>query len=715
MQQKAREVQYFFFSQNFSDGLRITLGILLPSLIFSFYDQHEIGLTISIGALCVSICDAPGPVVHKRNGMLICNLSVFLVALLTGLIHQNLYLLGIEILIFSFFFSMFTVYGNRASSIGTASLLIMVMMIDTEVGQHQLLSFCLLLLAGGIWYTLLSLSFFEIRPYRQAQQALGESIIAVAKFLEIKADFYDPGIDADENYHKLISQQVLVSEKQDAVRELLFKSRIIVKESTPAGRLLVLTFVDLVDMFEQIMATHYDYKTIREKFGDTGVLQEIADAIKKVAWELNNIGFAIQANLGYRKLTDFNAELEKLKIHIDALGNNKDGPSNLMLKKILINLRNVSKRISDIDSYLKSKESLGQYNDNLKEYKRFVQTQDYSFEIFRNNLSLNSSSFKHALRVSLLCLAGFVIAKTISLGHHSYWILLTIVVILKPGFSLTKQRNYQRIIGTLAGGLVGALILIFIKDKNALFIILLIFMLGTYSFQRVNYILTVFCMTPYIILAFKFLGGVHLGIIEERVIDTLIGSTIAFIGSYLIFPIWESEQLKKNMAEALKANINYLIKIAESLSGKVIDTTEFKLARKDVYVSSANLSAAFQRMTSEPRNKQRHPGNVHKFVVLNHIISSYSATIVSGLVKKQQLASDDSLRLLRRTIYILAESLKKLEPEAALGIDIFTGELNETGSQIALNEDDSLLKEQLGFIQKMSSDIAKSTEIMAAN
>jgi hypothetical protein len=107
---------------------------------------------------------------------------------------------------------------------------------------------------------------------------LGENVADIARFLRIKADFYLPETtDIDENYRKLVLQQIQVSNHQDAVREMLFKSRLLVKESTAASRILVLTFIDLVDMFEQIMATHYDYTHIRENLKATGILSEIAD------------------------------------------------------------------------------------------------------------------------------------------------------------------------------------------------------------------------------------------------------------------------------------------------------------------------------------------------------------------------------------------------------------------------------------------------------
>jgi hypothetical protein len=38
-----------------------------------------------------------------------------------------------------------------------------------------------------------SLLFFGIRPYRAAQQTLGENVADIARFLRIKADFYIQG------------------------------------------------------------------------------------------------------------------------------------------------------------------------------------------------------------------------------------------------------------------------------------------------------------------------------------------------------------------------------------------------------------------------------------------------------------------------------------------------------------------------------------------
>ncbi|RYU92096.1 hypothetical protein EWM62_01250 [Mucilaginibacter terrigena] len=715
MNNHKREIKSFFYSQYFSDGLRMSAGILIPTLVMIQLGDFSMGLTMSLGALCICTVDGPGPVSHKRNAMAAGNLCMLAVAIITGFARLNVYTLGLEITLASFLFSMFTVYGNRTASIGTSALLIMILMMDKEVPPPQLPAFCATLVGGGLWYMVFSLVFVGLRPYRAAQQILGENVADIARFLRIKADFYIHTTDIDANYRKLVLQQIQVSNHQDAVREILFKSRLMVKESTPASRIIILTFIDLVDMFEQIMATHYDYESIRVRFEKTGVLNEIAGFLHHVADDLDNIGYAILANDRPEKLSNLELRLEQLKLKIDAVGTDDKETSNLVLKKILINLRDLSKSISNIYKYYHSKASEGLVQSPTDvEYSKFVTHQDYAPHIFWDNFTLNSGAFKHALRVAIVCLVGFITAKNVSLGGHSYWVLLTIIVILKPGFSLSKQRNYQRLIGTIAGGAIGILVLNFVPDKTAQFIILIVFMIGTYSFLRLNYIVAVIFTTPYVLILFKFLGLGLINVAQERIIDTLIGSGIAFIASYVLFPTWEFEQINQTLRSVITANVNYLRKVSESISGKVVETTEYKLARKDVYVNSANLSAAFERMTSEPKSKQRSIKDIHKFVVLNHILTSYTANIASALIRSGQIPPHpDMLKLVKRGIAVLKETDKKLSGETIA----MPPETPKTDTlpkpetvAVPLTADDLLMKEQLGFINKITLDIAKVTD-----
>ncbi|RYE20842.1 MAG: hypothetical protein EOP42_26800, partial [Sphingobacteriaceae bacterium] len=534
-----------------------------------------------------------------------------------------------------------------------------IFMIEKRMLPKEVVSSSLLILAGGVWYTLVSLTFFRIRPYRAAQQALGECISEVAEYLRLKANFYAEKTNIDENYKSLVSQQIAVSQHQDAVRELLFKSRKIIKESTHAGRILILTFVDLVDLFDQITYTHYDYETLRKTYLQTGVLEEISELINKMAHELDLVGFSVQSNKKYKRSISHTAELENIKTHIDQIAAADPKKSTLFLKKILVNIRNINQRLMDMASYTSAPHISQKTPQNL-EFARFISHQNYAPRLFLENLSFKSASFKHALRVAIVCGIGFILAKTVVTGHHSYWVLLTIIVILKPGFSFTKQRNSQRLIGTVVGGLIGFLILFFIPDKTVLFFIMLILMLFTYSFLRLNYVVSVIFMTPFVLIAFNFLGVEFIHTVEERVLDTFIGSALAFGSAFVIFPNWESDQLNESLSKVILSNQNYLKTVTERLNGLPLNMVEYKLARKDVYVESGNLSAAFERMISEPKSKQKHTQDIHKFVVLNHMLSSAIAAIAANLPDKNSISLPVQLKLARHAEIILKETSKKL-------------------------------------------------------
>ena len=703
MFKKSREIKHFLFSQYLADGLRITLEIILPAVICAQFGRLDLGITISLGALCVSISDAPGPVKHKRNGMLYCNIFIFLMALLTGFFNNNILLLGLLIIFSSFFFTMFSVYGNRAASIGTAALLVMILRMTHVADTANTFTDSILILAGGTWYMILALLFYRLTPYRPAQRSLGECIHETAKYLRIKANLYDIEKDPNDQYKKLVAQQIVVNDQQEQVRELLFKNRELLKESIHSGRLLVLTFVDLIDLYEYIIATWYDYNSMREKSSSPEILAEISIVIKRIADDLDNIGFDIQSNSAYKKKYDIIPGLTKLKLKIDEeIQKNK---SALIFKKVLVNLRNVGLRVEGLSNYFGGDFSNRELRSN-NYYSKFVSHQKIDGTIFKNNLTLKSSVFRHSLRMMVTCAAGYTIAKLLPHGQHSYWLLLTIIVILKPGFSLTKQRNFERFTGTIAGGLIGLLLLAFVHDRTILFVVIIFFMIGTYTFQRLNYIVMVIFMTPYILTLFNLLGMPFVNVAEERLLDTAIGSVLSFMASYFLFPHWESNQLTNYMMSVLEANISYLKKLTEIIIGKQNSPLEYKLVRKDVFLSTANLSAAFNRMLSEPKNKQRNSREIYQFVVLNNVLSSNIAGLIPIVLNTENFPHQkESLQFIKRSIHNLENSLLQMRDT-----NISTLERNKADETVpTLKQLDGQVFGQLDFIYNLSAKINKTT------
>lgn len=699
-------LQNFIYTQYFYDGIKITIGVLLPSLIFFQYDSLLIGIPISLGALCVSVADNPGPNAHKRNAMALTAFFIFFITLLTDLVNNNIYLLGIEIFFLSFIFSIFHIYGDRAAAIGTATLLIMIFNIDQVRPYNQVLQHALLVFGGGVWYMLLSLTFVQIKPFRYAQQSLGECVQEIAKYVNLKSAFYSKSLSVDNVFKNLVNQQVIINEQQQNVREILYKTGKIQNVSSPINRLLVIIFIDMVDIFEQTMVSHYDYNLIRDNFEKNDILPHFKKTINQLASEINYLGLCLVHNdKPGRHLLSF-TDLDNIKKKLDDLeGQNV---SVLVLKKILVNIRNIFVKVDDIYNYYQNPKQNYIDKDRVAEFGKFINPQNYNLSLLKSNFTAKSSYFRHAMRVALVMLTGFIIANLLPVGHHSYWILLTIIVILKPGFSLTKQRNLERVIGTLIGGIVGVLILMFIKDQTFRFSLLLLFMVLTYSLQRIKYVVSVLFMTPFVLILFTFISPENnLNVATERVIDTLIGSAIAFIASYLIFPNWESFKFKMILCDMLKANLQYYEVIIAKLSGQFTNPTLYKLARKNVYVNTANLGAAFKRMLNEPKNKQHKTSEVQKFVVLNHILTSYLANLSLSINAEQINLIMNEAKAINKSIFYLKESILMLDNTSTVQTTNLILKNLEIQHQPNVKQ---LQTEQLNQILKISNDIFKITE-----
>ncbi|WP_158010197.1 FUSC family membrane protein [Hymenobacter glacialis] len=607
--------------------------------------------------------------------------------------------------------------GRPGAAVGTAGLLNTILLLARPPSFGQLLPHTGLLVAGALWYAGLALLVHRVRPYRPAQQALGECVHALARFLALKARFYDPTTALDDNYRQLVAQQVVVNEKQEAARDLLFRTRQIVNESTPTGRRLVLTFVATVDLYERITATYYDYATVRAGFGQTGALPAVATLIRHVATELDHLGIAIQANRPYDAPgPDLDAELSQLQTRLAALDTDASVEgSTLVLKKIVVNLRDIIRRVGNIRRYFdEGIDEAAPEPGRAAEHTLFIAPQHLDPKALRENLTPKSAVFRHSVRMMLACLVAFGAGQWLWRGEHNYWILMTVAIMLKPGFSLTRQRNTARIVGTLAGGVLGGVVLWLVPWAEVQFGVLVVFMVVAYSFQRTKYVVTVVFLTAFLLILFSFLGLNYVGVVEERITDTLIGCAIAFSAGYFLFPNWESEKLTDFMAAALRANLAYLHQLANRLAGRPLPPNEYRLLRKNVYVSGANLAAAFQRMLNEPRSKQHRPIDTHEFVVLNHILYSNVAALTATLREAAPAVPPflpESRRALTSALAALHKSLVLLVPGAPAVAPL--PERSPTEPEASTTPEDKLVQQQLVFLQKVSGDISKVAEVLA--
>ena len=672
-----KEYKSFISSHYLSDGIRITAGIVLPAVLLNYFNLLAVGVVVSLGAMSVSITDTPGPIQHRKNGMLACTIINTIIVVVTGFTAPHPYLLGVLILLACFLFSMIAVFGNRANSIGVSALLVMVLNIDRHHQGWEVMMNAAYILAGAVWYMLLSLLVYGFRPYKLAQQALGDCIMATADYLRVRASFYEKEVDYEKTYQQMMEQQIVLHNEQNLVRELLFKSQNVIKESTTTGRTLLMIFTDIVDLFERTMTSYHDYKALHDAFEEDDILEQYRQLILELAIELDEIGIAVKSGRPSEETGLLAAHISKTKTYFESFRDSNRTAENvdgfISMRHILNSISDIASRIHTLHLYTAYDKELSKKLTTPEDYDKFITHQPIDWKLLRDNLSFASNNFRHAVRVSIATVLGFIVSLFFPVGH-SYWILLTIIVILKPAYSLTKKRNFDRLIGTVVGAAIGLVILYFVKNSDALFVMMLFLMIGTYSFMRTHYMISVIFMTPYILLLFHFLSNASFQIIiTDRITDTVIGSVIAFLANLILLPAWEQEQVSNYMLEAIKSNKIYFTHIAAAFTGNPVSNTMYKVSRQHAFVALANLSDAFTRMLSEPKSKQKNSKELHQFVVLNHMLTSHIATL-SYYVKplSEKFASPHFAPLLKTAVARLEDAEKIISdiPAEAVAADV---------------------------------------------
>ena len=625
------QYQNFLNGRYFYEGVRVTLGILIPALLWGYFDRLDIGIMMSLGAMAASIADSPGPVHHRRNSMVAAILLTSIIALLTGIIFHYKILLFLWIGITGFLFSMLSVYGQRISAIGVAALVIMVLSLEHTRTFEQNLNSTLYLLCGGTWYLLFSMVLYMIRPYKIIQQVLGDYLNAVGDYFRIRSKFYDENPDIDEVYKQLFTKQAEVLQQQTLVSELLFKTRAISRESTNKSRRLMKIYLDTNEMFDSIMTSYQKYDELHKRFGKYGILQQINSLILSLSEEISSLGLTIKKGDELEpqeenrfKMANLKADFEALRIEII---NPENVESFVALGRIVSNIQHIHDTVLSLHYYAHYKQEVKKGSLNTYEEHGDAQS-DFSPRLLLDNINLRSNIFRHSLRVAVALMAGYLTAVFFNL-HHYYWILLTIVVILKPAYSLTKQRNGHRLWGTLAGLIIGVLLILLLTSKLAMILLLAALMVITYTFLRTNYLVSVIAMTSYLVIFF-FLLSPHniMGVMQDRLVDTAVGSLIAFVVSLVIVPTWEHKSVMENLIAFLDSANPYYQRLSLFFSGKEeVPAKELAKQRKQLMIALANLSESFNRMVSEPKRMQKGMESMHQFLSLSHILSSHLSTL----------------------------------------------------------------------------------------
>jgi uncharacterized membrane protein YccC len=613
----------FLFSHYFYTGLRTAIGVIGLTSVVLFYVDLPSAMTVCIAALCTSFMDLPSPLRHKYHEMQASVLLCSVVTLIITLCAPIHWLLGVMLVLVSFLASMMLVYGKKTMPLQFAALFVMTLSMENELTMRQALMHSAFFFGGAAAYMAYAMAAAWFLRNRIKQQVLAEALFELARYIEIKSEFYDTRVDLSDQFKLLIGQQSVLADKQQVSRDLILRGN-------PGAHdaILIQVHFTMLDLYELILSTHTDYALLRRHLADDDILSQMHRMASKAARDTEAIAYAVTRDRASHPEIDYQPEQQTIEQDIarrQALPDAQSNQALTVLRAAYNKLRIVIDTIGQLHLATQNQTKPLPILPGA-DLTPFLSKQKYEFGVLFANLNWQSPTFRFALRMAMAMSASLLIAEHLPYASHGYWIMLTIAIVLKPTFSMTKQRRGDRLIGTVIGCTLTAILVHFVHAPAALLGFLFVATVATSSFVYVKYRYTAIAASMQILLQISLLLHNTEHVIGERIVDTFIGVAIASFFSFVL-PSWEYRALPQLMANVLAANQRYICAGCDLLIGKVTDDFVYRLCRKGLFDSVAGLSSALVRMLDEPQSKQRAAANIHLFIVQNYLIMAHVAAL----------------------------------------------------------------------------------------
>ncbi|GII82553.1 membrane protein [Sphaerisporangium siamense] len=193
-----------------------------------------------------------------------------------------------------------------------------------------------------------------------------------------------------------------------------------------------------------------------------------------------------------------------------------------------------------------------------------------------------------------LCMGAAAALNELHWLERSYWTTLTVALVLKPDFGSVFARAVQRGLGTVAGAVIGTVILWAVPYGPAILAPIAVFAaLLPYGRQR-NWGLMSTFQVPLVVLLVDLLTGGGPRLAEIRLVDTLAGCGIVLLLGYLPWPASWHAPVRPRFADAVAAIARYVRHAFDPAHpGRAT-------LRREAFDALADLRTVFQRAVTEP-------------------------------------------------------------------------------------------------------------------
>ncbi len=628
MNRSLLEIYRFFLGYNFSIGVKIGLGVFLPLIVFLQFDiPFPNILAFCFGAVIISISDQIGPMKHRRNEMLGTWISITFIAFIASSLSRYAILSGIFTVFITFIGSLMAAFGKKGSAIGFA--LIFAAIISVKPTDSTLI-YTAMTSMGGLAYSIYALILAHFWQKKTTRQSLADTYFLLGGYLRALSECYRQNNQLDESYQNLMKAQAALLEGQQKIRDVLYRKKFI---EDPDYLKMANELSTLIDIQEKLTTPFQDFRGFRAHFANSDIQIFFRDLTKKAATNLEEISLHTLGGTKHIQRLGFKAELRALEYEIEIKQREKLDviePSSYQLlvghfRKYWSITRQIEKlRKLHIGEITATKQLPGQFS-------KFVTHQPWAFSTLKDQFNTTATMMRHAIRTSIAMALGLIVVAHTPFLNHGFWIAFTIVTLMNPGFSITRQKTRDRIIGTVVGCLIGGIIIGYHLSATTMIGILFICMVLSNGLSSLRLDISVAFNTVYVLILSNYqYPSSDIMLTGERILNTLFGAMIAISFSYLL-PSWERFEVSRLKTAVRKSIQKVVTCIDEVWFKKNYDAVEYRLSRRAAQISIAEVTNCYQRMQREPKNHQGNLEDLSYFISRNQSILSQFMLLSAGL------------------------------------------------------------------------------------
>jgi uncharacterized membrane protein YccC len=597
-----------------STAMRGMIATATPLVVLPLLGFGDLAHLAVIGALGVSMVDVGGPYRRRLAAMVIAGLlgpSLLIAGLHVG---GNLWLGAVLMALLALGSGLVRALGPGGVSFGiNMGVAFLIGVGAGSLGGADEWAWAGGYFCGAVWTVLVTLAFWQVRPYRRLEQEVAGAWQAVADLLAVVGPEQEPATRR--------RREQLVAARHRAAREAIERAHDVVGEARAGTSGFGLTMAQLVVLIasgSRIGAAAVTLSEIGwEGCSDREAVRASAEAIEDVERTCRRVARILLAGRG-------ESDLGTTRRLVAAL---RPPAASGTPRSVLLAFAQALRNLENAD------EALRLLRDQRRHLPTFVGLaiggagQGRFVDPIRSHLSFKSAIFRHALRVAVLTGGCTAVIVHYNLGAHGIWLPMTALVVLQPDYGGTLNRALQRSAGTVAGSILASILIVTLHGTVTFEVAVAILLFASFFLIRRHYGHAIAFLTPLIILLVGFSGPNPWEDLVERVVFTLSGAAAALVAGYVLWPLWEHQRLPDRLAAAIRAGKRYAAAVFDALPAATAPTEKLGPLRRAAEIEVTNVDAAFQRMLTEPARQRGRIGRLFMLTVYIHRLCRHAIAL----------------------------------------------------------------------------------------